>query len=139
MQTFLPHSDYYSSLTRLDPKRLGKQRVEAFQIYNTLIFQLKPWSNHPAVLMWRGYESSLAHYYNLSLEAWSQLGYQNVKLKPISLNGIHIVTPPWVGEELFHSSHRAALLYKDYEWYKIYGWKETPELNYYWPTKNVKI
>lgn len=37
MQTFLPHKDFSISASILDDKRLGKQRVEALQIYNVLV------------------------------------------------------------------------------------------------------
>lgn len=36
MQTFLPYPDFKKSASCLDNKRLGKQRVEAWQIYSTL-------------------------------------------------------------------------------------------------------
>jgi len=36
MQTFLPYSDFYKSISILDNKRLGKQRVEAKQILNII-------------------------------------------------------------------------------------------------------
>ena len=36
MQTFLPYKDFRKSAQVLDYKRLGKQRVEAWQIYQTL-------------------------------------------------------------------------------------------------------
>ena len=32
MQTFLPYADFAQSAKALDPKRLGKQRVETIQI-----------------------------------------------------------------------------------------------------------
>lgn len=37
MQTFLPYSDFKKTAKCLDYKRLGKQRVEAWQIYETLL------------------------------------------------------------------------------------------------------
>ena len=40
MQTFLPHKDFSISASMLDNKRLGKQRVEALQIYNVLVGNL---------------------------------------------------------------------------------------------------
>ena len=45
MQTFLPYSDFEQSLSCLDNKRLGKQRVESMQILNILtgIFALIFW------------------------------------------------------------------------------------------------
>ena len=36
MQTFLPYKSFERSVQVLDNKRLGKQRVEAFQILNVL-------------------------------------------------------------------------------------------------------
>lgn len=67
MQTFLPIADFEQSLKCLDYRRLGKQRVEAKQILNVLSpdYDKKGWRNHPAVLMWKGYEESLKYYYNL--------------------------------------------------------------------------
>jgi hypothetical protein len=38
-----------------------------------------------------------------------------------------------MGHHDFHSSHRAALLYKDFEWYSQFGWCEQPQLHYLWP------
>ncbi len=37
MQTFLPYPDFKESFRALDSKRLGKQRVEAFQILNAIM------------------------------------------------------------------------------------------------------
>ncbi|GAA3827626.1 pyrimidine dimer DNA glycosylase/endonuclease V [Nocardioides panacisoli] len=36
MQTFLPYADFARSARSLDPKRLGKQRVEALQVVRAL-------------------------------------------------------------------------------------------------------
>ena len=36
MQTFLPYTDFRKSLESLDNKRLGKQRVEAYQIISAI-------------------------------------------------------------------------------------------------------
>ena len=64
MQTFLPYPDFQQSLGALDYRRLGKQRVEAFQILNVLTNSTIKlgWRNHPAVLMWKGYERGLWKY-----------------------------------------------------------------------------
>ena len=40
MQTFLPYPDFKKSLQTLDYRRLGKQRIEAYQI----IFLFHPWA-----------------------------------------------------------------------------------------------
>jgi hypothetical protein len=43
--------------------------------------------------------------------------------------------PVWWSNEDFYSSHRSALLYKNYGWYSQFGWKEEPKLDYIWPVK----
>ena len=61
MQTFLPYPDIEKSLECLDRLRLGKQRVEAYQILNILLnrTKTKEWRNHPAVKMWEGHTNAL--------------------------------------------------------------------------------
>jgi hypothetical protein len=41
MQTFLPYSDITESMRVLDNKRLGKQRVETYQIISAITGRLK--------------------------------------------------------------------------------------------------
>jgi len=48
VNTFLPHADFVKSAESLDNKRLGKQRVEAWQILQALRGNTKGWVNHPA-------------------------------------------------------------------------------------------
>src|SRR4051812_49870546 len=56
MQTFLPYAGFTASAEVLDPKRLGKQRVETLQVLRGLTLPTYGWRHHPAVKMWRGYE-----------------------------------------------------------------------------------
>ena len=42
------------------------------------------------------------------------------------------VLPYWLGNEEFHSSHRANLLRKDSEYYSKHGWTEDPNDPYVW-------
>jgi hypothetical protein len=72
MKTFLPVIDpglnpwttMRLSLASLDNARLGKQRVESFQIWNVVsgTKATKAWRMSPAVHMWRGYERALGVY-----------------------------------------------------------------------------
>jgi hypothetical protein len=134
MQTFLPYPDFEQALDCLDYKRLGKQRVEAFQILR--IMERKKmniyaaWGNHPAVLMWEGYENALKHYMNTAIQLWKSRGYKNTMQEmPVK----QIIIPPWLGDERLHASHRASLLSKNPAFYKLYGWKEQPGVEYFWP------
>lgn len=133
MQTFLPYESFSDSLRALDNRRLGKQRVEAKQIYDILTGTAKGpgWRNHPAVKMWRGFERALALYYNLSLLVWKMRGFQSVKLQVIESDGEPIL-PPFIGQDSFHASHRSNLLRKDPVFYGKYGWTEPPVLPYQW-------
>ena len=62
MQTFLPYRNFQKTAKSLDRQRLGKQRVEAWQILQAITNQDYGWQNHPAVKMWRGYETALSEY-----------------------------------------------------------------------------
>ena len=77
MQTFLPYPDFRKSAQSLDNKRLGKQRVEAYQIWRVLKGFTKGWRRHPAVLMWEGYTCFLAMYCNACIDEWVLRGYKN--------------------------------------------------------------
>lgn len=62
MQTFLPYPDFAESARVLDDGRLGKQRVEAYQIVRTLDEVTRGWRHHPVVKMWRGHADALIDY-----------------------------------------------------------------------------
>ena len=137
MQTFLPIASFFESATCLDFKRLGKQRVEAWQILQTLYGKSNGWINHPAVRMWKGYEHYLSFYGLAICAEWKRRGYKdNLLMEKFWLEFNFTdsdLLPPWLGDEAFHSSHRAALLAKDLDWYSQFGWTEEPKIDYIWP------
>lgn len=132
MQTFLPVPDFGHTARILDWRRLGKQRAEARQILNTLR-NGGGWKNHPAVLMWAGFEDALIIYSNICIEEWMRRGYNNSML--ILDANLECEKPPWLGDESFHASHRSNLLRKDPEFYKQFNWTEPPDLPYVWPVR----
>ena len=132
MQTFLPYEDFRKSMEVLDWRRLGKQRVEAHQILNVLLDRTdtKGWRNHPITRMWGGYAEALQMYYNICLDEWIKRGYNNnMKHEDITND---IVFPDWLGNKKFHSSHRANLLRKDYDYYSQFKWEENIDNPYAW-------
>ena len=143
MQTFLPFSDFKTSLYCLDDRRLGKQRLEADQAIQILSGNGKltkngkvAYANHPTCLQWAGFLDSLKLYFNLTVKLWVAKGYNNnYSLFELPKTIIH---PPWLGYEPYHSSHRASLLFKKYEHYSQFGWAETPKIEYFWPSKDFK-
>lgn len=131
MQTFLPYPSFIKSAECLDYRRLGKQRVEAKQILDTLKYGSR-WKNHPAVKMWEGYEEALALYHDIIISEWIRRGYNN-NMQYNWGYSIQTIMPHWFGNYDFHASHRSNLLRKNYEFYSKYGWKEPDTLDYVWP------
>jgi len=137
MQTFLPYPDIKKSFEVLDTKRLGKQRVEAYQIISAITKRpkldgtpYKGWINHPCSVMWKNYVPCLKYYLNICIDEWVNRGYKNTMKKEIIDE--KIIYPDWFGFEDFHSSHRANLLKKEPEFYTKYNWTENPQDPYVW-------
>lgn len=136
MQTFLPYANFVESAQCLDNKRLGKQRVEAWQIYQCLTKQGSlRWKNHPAVKMWNGQLTLLRKYGIAICNEWIKRGFKDTMLVRFQniVPIINCYTPFWLGNKKFHSSHRSNLLRKDFTYYSQFGWKEDNTLPYYWP------
>jgi hypothetical protein len=133
MQTFLPYPSIEKSLKALDSRRLGKQRVEAYQILNIVLNRTKTkgWRNHPAVKMWKKHPNALKFYLNKAIKEWVSRGYNN-SMEPEKIRG-RVVFPSWIGNKKFHSSHKGNLLRKNKEYYSKFGWKESSDLSYVWP------
>lgn len=135
MQTFLPYESFYKSAKCLDMKRLGKQRVEAWQILTALQNPSYGWQNHPAVNMWRGYEKMLTLYGITICHEWISRGYKDTILERFINSGFlqnPFPSPPWLGNKAFHDSHKSKLLQKAPEWYIKFNWN-VPVLEYVWP------
>jgi hypothetical protein len=119
MQTFLPSTLYRQSAEWLDMARLGRQRVECYQILKAIIDPSYGWQNHPAVNMWREHEHSLKIYATAICDEWKRRGYKDTcqgKINELfaNKNWLWGDKPPWLTEE-FASSHRSILLGKVYE------------------------
>lgn len=132
MQTFLPFPDFAASVKSLDFKRLGKQRVEADQILTTIRTGRKAWSNHPAVRMWRGFETALMAYRDECIREWVRRGYQNTM--PILLKDVpRYEVPTWLGRQDFHTSHQSNLIRKFPDFYGTLFPGVPDNLPYCWP------
>lgn len=151
MQTFLPFYDtdreysamdiYQESAYLLDRARLGKQRVETYQIMRALI-EGKGWINHPATKMWRGHLWSLLEYQRAVCEEWTvERGYNDTCLEKTAQlyfewsDGHDNREPPsWLGDRDFHVSHQSNLIRKDPGYYMKYFPGVPDDLPYIWPT-----
>jgi hypothetical protein len=153
MQSFLPFAGFAESAAVLDPRRLGKQRVEALQILRGLTVEGYGWRHHPAVKMWAGYEEALVRYGLEVCRAWTEEGRADtcrLTLLRDLADGCAVLRvrtqdelgsagdlPPWLGDEALHASHRSALLRKDAEYYGAL-FNDSPDLPYVWPSSDRK-
>jgi hypothetical protein len=152
MQTFITSTNgryaFETTAQQLDNKRLNKQALEAWQIMMTNLKldpegnprEPKGWYNHPATKMWRGYEVALGHYIDWMCGEWRERGFKttidtkaHATLDAARTRGILDeagTVPEWADDqprfEAIASSHRTALLCKDYGWYSQFGWAEDP-------------
>lgn len=130
MQTFVPYPDLNKIVKCLDYRRLNKQRLESKQILRCLQGTGSlGWRHHPAIKMWKGHEGFLTAYMNAMITEWIGRGYKNtLPLLPVE----NTIEPMWWGGRI-HSTHRAALLAKNFDYYSQFDWKELPEIKYFWP------
>lgn len=132
VNTFVPFPCILQCAKSLDYRRLGKQRVEAYQLWRALTGVTKGWRNHPAAKAWEGHTCALALYTNIMIQEWIERGYKNnMKLLP------HCGQPSfpwWWGWEPIHASHRASLVRKNPS---HYTWEtgEYANWGYVWPSK----
>jgi len=154
VQTFLPYADFERSAYVLDPKRLGKQRVETIQVVRALTRPGYGWANHPAVLMWRGFEEALGRYGIACCQAWVELGFGDTCAATIATDlrsaGVRTprtqaelaavaALPPWLADEGFHRSHQSALVRKDPDFYRPLFPDVPDDIAYVWPVRSPAV
>ncbi|GGX72990.1 MSMEG_6728 family protein [Streptomyces minutiscleroticus] len=149
MQTFLPYPGFIASAGALDPRRLGKQRVEALQVLRALTVPGYGWRRHPAVRMWIGYEEALARYGLDTCGVWTAEGRNDTCAATMGADftafrpGVEVrdqerlaeagELPPWLGDPAFHRSHQSALVRKDPDFYAPRFPGVPDDLPYLWP------
>lgn len=136
MQTFLPYADFIDSARALDYKRLGKQRVETWQIIRAMRGETKGWTNHPCTNMWRGHETALAYYGLVMCSEWVRRGYNDTmteRFLNIVLAEPRFDLPRWIGSEELHRSHQSNLVRKFPEHYGPQFPGVPADLEYVWP------
>jgi len=116
MMTFIVVSDFIENAMLLDMARLGKQRVEAYQIWNVITGRSTGWAHHPIVAAWRPYQHALEYYTNCIINEFIRRGGKN-NLALFILPPV-ILMPWWCKWDRLHQSHRAMLLRKDPFFYR---------------------
>lgn len=136
MQTFLPYPDFARSARTLDWRRLGKQRVEALQLLKVLRGETRGWRNHPAALMWAGYEPALTTYMGACISEWVARGYRNTMGWVVPER---VIMPPWFGDPTFHVAHQSNLIRKDPAFYAPLFPGVPADLPYVWPVQRSHL
>jgi hypothetical protein len=154
VQTFLPYPDFERSARALDVKRLGKQRVETIQVVRALTRPGYGWANHPAVLMWRGFEEALGCYGFACCRVWTELGFADTcaltiatDLRTVGIDRVRTqeelaaaqALPPWLGDESIHRSHQSSLLRKSPDHYSLLFPGIPDDLPYVWPVRSEAV
>lgn len=142
MQTFLPYEDFEHSAKVLDYRRLGKQRVETWQLIRAINGETRGWQNHPAAVMWRGYVPALALYGAVITREWINRGYKDTMLErfeAILADSGDVVMPPWLGNPTLHDSHRSNLVRKFPEHYRNFWPDIADDMEYLWPEQVVAV
>lgn len=136
MQTFVPEATFHDIGLVLDYRRLGKQRVETYQILRA---NLSPtgtggWRNHPCAKMWRGHEAGLCAYGIAMCDAWTALGYKDTcadKMRELVRPDANDL-PAWWGRHDIMESHRSNLVRKMPEHYRNFYPDVVDNLPYVW-------
>lgn len=155
MQTFMPFPSRRMSASILDNKRLNKQITEALQIYNCLKVKPSRWKNHPAVLMWKGYEVGLLSYGLACYQEWQDRFDTNKRggkrdhksgekiiqiLQEIRAKNIYDKknAPKWIFNQDLNTSHQSNLIRKYPEYYSKLFPGVPNDIPYVWPTNNSR-
>lgn len=147
MQTFLPYADFKESVQVLDYRRLGKQRVETYQILKGLLRKddvKAGWVNHPASRMWEGYELALLRYQEVTCHEWTVVrNFKDTcwdkswalfsKQQQADYVAGRYEFPDWLGDDDFHTAHKSNLVRKAPDLYRTHFLNVPADLPYVWP------
>lgn len=134
MQVFIVGSPLDTAMD-LDRRRLRKQIVECGQIYDALMGKSK-WSNHPAVLQYKGHAYWLKLYTYCLAWYYEKGGFIRALLYSDEASNF---TPPFHTQEYFDQMKRR-LYTKNPEHYKQWASLGRSDENWYWsPTENKFI
>ena len=134
MQVFAPSSDLAELVQVMDDVRLRNQRRESMALLNG------GWPNHPVAKLWAPWKGwlvivTLGYCKEVVRRGWRDNTAE--RLRAIQVENYH--RPPWWGDEAFHSSHRASLLWKDPHHYGQFGWTEHPRYGYIYPDQGEQV
>lgn len=132
----MQHQNYELVAQELDDKRLGKQRVEAYQIVKALrgdYANSGAWENHPATVMWRGHQYQLGLYGWHICKEWMARGHDDTVIQhfvDLMDNSSFTNMPWWVNNTILNLTHQSNLMRKDSSYYR---YNVPDNIPYVWP------
>lgn len=132
MMTFVVDGNIIKAVSLLDDKRLGKQRVEAYQLIRILEGHQSSWKSHPALKMWIGYTDGLKYYFNCCVKEWTKRGKKNTMI--LYELPKKVVLPWWTQWDRLIYSHQAMLNRKEPSFYSFSVPEEYLGCGYIWPS-----
>lgn len=156
LRLYLPYASYPLLVHVLDPSRLARMHTQI----NHILWNLcgtggrsqgkNEWMGHPAVEMWRGYETSLLRLLDCCIKESVLRGWIAPQRLPTTVEDaahwdlpVEVVMgevrhPEWLGCVSLHASHRACLKHHDGEWYQQFDWDEPPIFRYWTPQRSAE-
>jgi Pyrimidine dimer DNA glycosylase len=137
MQLFMPYPDLAASAAALDPVRLGKQRLEAYEC----AMQAR---SHPCATAWAGHEAAAMHFARLCSRRYTSftrkngVPYDSTKMLAKiqaweAINAAGPTMPTWFGNEEVHVMYQRWLTRKNPDLYgPIFGVEPWHEEDFPW-------
>lgn len=136
MQIFLPYPDFKQSVECLNNIHLNSQKWNC-QVMAKTFTRNDRWASHPTFLAWKPYYESFKYYHDLVVDEWLKRGFRTIAVKYETPKPDKRFLPWFIGEEMFHQSHRSNLLRKDPTYASRFGWRDPDDLPYLWPNNNT--
>jgi len=150
MILFCPYPNFAASAYVMSAKDLFDSRMACVRMLRCFYpdNHYNRYREAPIGRAWKGYQASLYFYLQILENEWEKRQYKDQFVLPKTFEDcekwrftnecLHVIEqPPWLGWEELHSSHRARLLWSDYQWYRMFGWKEKPFPTVVWPSPSV--
>lgn len=148
VNTFMPWPEFDWSMKALANEELEQQRIDTMRIMDSLLCGGGEYYDHPATLMWEGYERALLAYQQATCYEWSsvrgfsdeywdktRLMFLDIVVDPMATP---LVLPPWIGHTDLHISHQSNLLRVNEAHYRKFFPGIKDDHDYIWPSAPIK-
>lgn len=150
MIIFIPYANYAASAWVLSNRDLYHNRINCIKLLRAFYPDryYTEYKDAPIGRAWKGFQPSILFYLRILEKEWRKRQLPEQLILPETFEDcegwlftnecLHeIVQPQWLEWVPLHSSHRARLLWSDYDWYRQFRWDEKPFPTVIWPSPSV--